>query len=308
MSEDKDNLNPFSESMVTAPPTALVASEQQRAIAEVQAQLIIARGNPRDVKNAVDMILMDCTRLALAEEAEYQYAKGGKDIVGPSIRLAETIARRWGNLECGVKELSRHGDVSECAAYAWDLETNFRDVKVFQVRHWRDTKSGGYAITDQREIYERIANDGARRKRACLLAVVPGDVVDAAVSQCRVTLATKVEVTPERIKSMLEKFAGLGVKKEQIEKRIQRHIEALTPPLMLQLGRIYNSVKDGMSSKDDWFGEEPIQQPQRATTKNVKRVKATPDQPIDIESDDIPHPRKRDPQQPDAIGDAKPRF
>jgi hypothetical protein len=44
----------------------LVAVEQQRAIAEVQARMIIARANPRDPIGAVDRILNDCTRPSLA--------------------------------------------------------------------------------------------------------------------------------------------------------------------------------------------------------------------------------------------------
>ena len=39
-----------------------------------------------------------------------------------------------------------------------------------------------------------------------------------------------------------------------IEKRIQRRLEAMTPALMVQLGKVYNSLKDGMSVVSDWFG------------------------------------------------------
>lgn len=59
-------------------------------------------------------------------------------------------------MEAGVKELSRSNGVSECLAYAWDYETNYRDVRTFTVRHWRDTREGGYALKDERDIYERL--------------------------------------------------------------------------------------------------------------------------------------------------------
>ncbi len=162
--------------------------------------------------------------------------------------------RVWPSLRHGSTG-SRPG-VSECLAYAWDLETNFRDEKRFQVKHWRDTRSGGYAIKEERDIYELIANMGARRKRACLLAVIPGDVQDAAVKQCHVTLTTKAEVTPERIKAMLELFAQYNVTKEQIEKRIQRRLDSITPSLFVQLGKIANSLRDGMSKPEEWFEPE----------------------------------------------------
>lgn len=244
--------------IATRQQTGMVAIEQQRAAAEVQAAMMIARTNPRDEVHARDLILQDCTNPRLADAATYDYARGGTSIIGPSVRLAETMARRWGNLECGVKELSRGAGYSECMAYAVDLQTGFRDVKTFQVKHWRDTKAGGYPITDERDIYELTANMGARRKRACILAILPTDLVDEAVAQCEVTLTTKAEVTPERLAGLVEKFAVLGVSKEQIEKRIQRRLDAMTPALMVQLGKIYNSIRDEMSKPADWF-ESPAQ-------------------------------------------------
>lgn len=88
--------NPFGGDAAQAAAGALISAEQQKAIAEVQAALVMARVHPRDPRRAMDLILQDCMRPTLAEEATYQYARGGSDISGPSIRLAETIARRWG--------------------------------------------------------------------------------------------------------------------------------------------------------------------------------------------------------------------
>lgn len=245
--------SPFGHSMAASRSGGLISVEQQRAIAQVQAAMIVARSMPRDRKQALDLILQDCTDPDLAEDAEYEYSRGGSKISGPSIRLLETVARRWGNMESGIKEIARYDGYSEFEAFAWDMETNFRDSKVFQVKHWRDTKQGGYQLTDERDIYELGANMGARRKRACMEAVIPQDIVRQAAEQCQVTLKTKIEVTPELIEEMLDRFGKFGVSKEMIEKRIQRHITALTPGLAMQLKRIYNSLKDGMSQPTDWF-------------------------------------------------------
>ena len=96
-------LNPFrANAAVATTGGALVSVEQQRAIAEVQARMIIARSNPRDPILCMDLILQDCTRPSLAEGALYQYARGGSSISGPSIRLAESLARRWGNIASGI--------------------------------------------------------------------------------------------------------------------------------------------------------------------------------------------------------------
>ena len=73
-------------------------------------------------------------------------------------------------------------------AYAWDLETNTRQTKVFSVPHIRSTKKGNTVSEDPRDIYELVANQAARRVRACILGIMPGDVIDSAIAQCEQTL------------------------------------------------------------------------------------------------------------------------
>ena len=60
-------------------------------------------------------------------------------VKGPSIRAAETLAKYWGNIDFGIKELSQNLNThtSEVMAYAWDLETNTRQTKTFTVNHIR---------------------------------------------------------------------------------------------------------------------------------------------------------------------------
>lgn len=240
------------------PATSLATVEADRAVAEVRAAMVVAHAHPRDPLRALDLILSDCMRPRMAEGALYSYTRGGTEISGPSIRLAETIARRWGNIEAGVKEISRRDGYSECVSYAWDLETNARDIKTFQVRHWRDRKGGGgYVLTDERDIYETIANMGARRKRACIIAVVPPDIVEAAVEQCEKTLKTSADTSPEAMKKMVEAFAAFSVTREQIEKRIQRRLDTIQPAQVVSLKKIYASLRDGMSAPRDWFEMPP---------------------------------------------------
>lgn len=232
----------------------LMGVAQQREIAEVQSKLIVARMNARDKIKAQDRILAECTRVSLAEKALYSYARGGSEITGESIRLAEVMAQNWGNFEFGIRELDQRDGESTVEAYAWDLETNVSQRKTFQVPHLRYTKSkGNVKLSDPRDVYEMVANQGARRMRACILGVIPGDVREAAVKQCEETLNNKVKITPELIQSLLTKFSEFNVSKEMIEKRIQRHIEAITPGHVFHLGKIYNSLKDGMSGSDEWF-------------------------------------------------------
>jgi hypothetical protein len=238
-------------------PGALAQTDQQRAIAEVQAAMMIARANPRDQKEAIDRILIACQRQRLAEAAVYSYSRGGSEISGPSIRLAEALAQNWGNIQFGIREIEQRGGESTVQAFAWDVETNVKREMVFTVPHVRHTKRGSYKLDDPRDIYEMVANNGARRLRSCILAVIPGDVVDMAVEQCEVTMRAKADTSPEAIQKMLAAFEGLGVTQQQIEARIQRRLDAIQPAQVVALKKIYASLRDGMSQPVDWF--EPLQ-------------------------------------------------
>lgn len=233
---------------------AIVARESQ----ETQAMVAVAQRFPRNPMKSMDRILQACTRQGLAESSVYQYQRGGTDISGPSIRLAEAIAQSWGNIQFGYREVNRGENngvgFSEVEAFAWDLETNTRKPAQFIVKHWRDKKNGGgYALKDERDIYELIANLASRRVRNCILALIPGDVVDAAVRQCDLTMKASADVTKESIQKMIDVFAEFGVTKKNIEQRIQRRIDSITPALMVQMKKIFASLRDGMSSPSDWF-------------------------------------------------------
>ncbi len=269
------NINPFATSLAPRQPDhgALAASDQQRSIAEVQAAMIIARANPRDQRRSMDNILNACTRPSLAESALYSYSRGGTDITGPSIRLAEAMAQSWGNLQFGIREMSQANGESTVQAYAWDVESNTRREVVFQVPHLRFTRAGSKKLEDPRDIYELVANQGARRLRACILAVIPGDVTEAATKQCEVTLHASADTSPESIKKIADAFGALGVTRAQLEARIQRRLESIQPAQVVALKKIFSSLRDGMSGVADWFPVIASQEEQDAATR-TEAIKA----------------------------------
>src|SRR5499427_9232195 len=250
-----ENLNPFATAPIAARPGGELAATTgaAREIAEVQSAMVMARRFPRDEMTVMDRILQACTRPSLAEGALYEYARGGTDIRGPSVRLAECIAQYWGHLDFGWRVLEERPGATKVQTFAWDMQTGTRCQMVFDVVHERQAGGARKTLHDPRDIYEHVANAASRRLRACILRVVPGDVVEAAVKQCEKTLTTKVEVTPERITTMLTQFADYGVTKGMVEKRLQRRVEAITPGMMVQLGKVYTSLRDGMSQPGDWF-------------------------------------------------------
>ena len=296
-------------------------TEQARAIAETQAAMVVARMNPRDEKIAFDRIINACARISLAERAVYSYPRGGQEITGPSIRLAEAVAQNWGNLQWGLRELSRDRDQSTVQAFAWDLETNTKREITFTVALKRDTKRGSYALTDNRDIYELVANQGARRMRACLLSLIPGDVIDSAIRQCQFTLECEINKTPDVLKRTLDAFAPFGVTKAMIEKRFGRHFESLGAGQIVLLRNIYASLRDGFGVVADYFEpEEPKEQaklesqPQNVNNALKAKLNARIQQP---QVQPIPQPQPMpqtqqtqqvEPQRVDLDADDNPPF
>lgn len=232
--------------------TEMMISRQAQ---EVQAAMVIAKKFPRDEVDSFNRILRSCQRKSLAESAMYEYPRGGTKVTGPSIRLAEAMAQNWGNLDFGITELEQRNGESQVMAYAWDLETNTRQVKIFSVPHVRSTKKGNVTLTDPRDIYEMVANQGARRLRSCILGIIPGDVVDAAVSECQKTLTTgNNEPLIDRVRKGIKMFEDkFSVTQEMIEKYIGCKSEAFSENDMVRLNNVYRSLKDGMAKREDFF-------------------------------------------------------
>lgn len=270
--------NPFAKAAPDHLSAGAVAIESERAVAEAQGRLLIAKRFPRDQARAFAAAMDACRRPSLAEVAIYRFPRGGQSVEGPSIRLAEEMARCWGNIAYGLRELSRRHGESEMEAFAWDQETNVISTQTFTVRHMRDKRGGAEALKDERDIYEVTANMGARRLRARILAVLPPDLVDAAVEQCQRTLRDgSQKPLADRIREMTQAFVRFGVTAEMLTARLGRSLDTATPEDVDEMRGIFQSIKDGASGPRDWFSPKGEQQSQQPAAKLDALEKAIAD-------------------------------
>ena len=234
------------------------AIEQSRAVAEVQAAVVVAQQCPRNVSRAVASIRDACRQKALAERAFFRYARSGSQISGASIHLAREVARCWGNVQYGIAELSRDHDLrqSEMIAFAWDVETNTRTSNTFIVPWSRDTRQGARALVDLRDVYENNANMGARRVREAIFAVVPAWFSELAQDVADETL-TKAE--PDKpfevvVADMVRAYADEhGVSVDQLEEKVGRPSARWTPHDVAQLRVVFMSLRRQEVSREDEF-------------------------------------------------------
>lgn len=237
-----------------------VAIEASRAIAEAQGKLVIAKRFPRNEVEAYAKAMQACQRPSMAAKAFYSFPRGGQTVAGPTIRFAEELARCWGNIDYGIKELSQDDGKSEMQAYAWDLETNAQSVQNFTNPHQRektDKKTRTTVmenLTSQRDIYENNANMATRRLRARILAILPSWFVEDAVEECKRTIAGQNDLPLiDRVKKMVVQFNKIGVTQEQIELRLKKKIDAMNADDFTEFVGIYNAIKGGESKIADWF-------------------------------------------------------
>lgn len=236
-----------------------VAIEASRAIAEAQGKLVIAKKFPRNEIAAYAKAMEACQRPTMAAKAFYSFPRGGQVVEGPTIRFAEELARCWGNIDYGIKELSQDDGKSEMQAYAWDLETNAQSVQNFTNPHQREQGKKMVALTSQRDIYENNANMATRRLRSRILAILPSWFVEDAITECKKTLAGQSDVPLiDRVKKMVVQFAKLGVTQEQIERRLKKKIDTMNADDFTEFIGIYNAIKQGESKIADWFEAEKV--------------------------------------------------
>ena len=251
----------------------------------LQAGYVMAARRPRNQHEAYQRIIEACKRQGLAEESSYLFARGGTQITGASIRLLEAIFTCWGNVQSGVIELEQANGESQMMAFAIDLETNCYDSKIFTVKHERYSRTDGITkLADPTDIYLHVANFAARRKRTCMEAIIPRDIVDAALEQCDKTLKTgHSEPLADRVRKMVAAFADQGVTVEMLERRLQHKLSAVIEQEMVLLRKIFTAIKDGIGKREDYFEVGAAPKPAKFDKKDMGGTTGTKE-PVEDEA------------------------
>ena len=237
------------------------AVEQSRAAAEVHAAVVVAQQVPRSVPVALEQMRESCEQIALAERAFFRFSRGGSQVSGASVHLARELARCWGNVQYGVSELRRDDDegFSEMQAWAWDVQTNTRSTQTFVVPHRRDTKGGAKKLVDMRDVYENNANNGARRLRETIFAILPPWFVEEAKDLCSKTITSGGgKPLDMRVADAIRAFGGIGVSAEQLETKLARKRDRWTEHDIAQLTVVFKSLQRGEVRIEDEFPAEHV--------------------------------------------------
>lgn len=248
----------MNEIQLAEPRSEATKVEQSRAVAEVAAAVRVALEFPRTETTARDAMVALCGRTAVAERAFYEVPNRG---AGMSIHIARELARIWGNVDYGVRELNRDdtAGMSEMQAWAWDQQTNVRSTRSFLVPHERMKGGRRQKLGDLSDIYLNNQNIGSRAVRECIFSIVPDWFLAEAEQVLKRTLREgEGESLPVRIDKAVEKFSELDITVAQLVARVGRPVEKWEAKDLVTLTRIYMTISvDGIPARE-YFPEQPV--------------------------------------------------
>ena len=262
----------------TLAPAATIGNvaAASRQFAEVKGAIQLAREFPRDEIQAFKRMRRTCSRAAFADDALYAFPRGDSIVSGASIRLIEELVRCYRNIDYGFRIMEMRDDRSLVEAFAWDVENNIKARREFWVLHIRETKSGSYPLTSPRDIYELCANMAQRRVRACVEEMLPVDLLEESKILCKKAMAGG-DTLPlgDRVRNMVVAFSEIGVDEDMLEQRLGHPLKAVVVEELPKLKQVYNSIKDGLAKREDFFTVPGVDAPAKDSSNEQKKQEPT---------------------------------
>lgn len=252
-----------------------------RAVTKTRDRMLLAREYPRDEELAQQRILATCKRASFAEIAIYEKPQGTGFIKGPSVRLAEEIARQWGNFDTGFKIIKHDAEGALVEVFAWDLQTNTCKQDEIYVSFKKYTKKTGlYLENKPDEQYKMVGSMASKALRNAILKTIPRDITESAYDACEATLSRVTDLKPT-ISRLILAWADKGITQAQLEKFTGKKIMDLDQNDVGRLRSTFIAIKDGdmelsefealINAKDD-EKEEPAKGAKARQQKNAAKA------------------------------------
>jgi len=249
--------------------------------AEVDTQISTAKRFPRSIGQVKkDMLSFATLDQETAESCFYSLPRGGKNIQGPSVRLAEIAVACYGNLRAGVRviETVSTGDAPHVVlqAVCHDLEKN-TCVTIEKRRRIVGKKSKNGAI-DEDDINLACNAGSAIAFRDCVFKVVPGALIKPVYEQAKAVAIGDAKTLSERRERAVAAFGKMGVKLDKILPTLgKKSLEEIDLADLETLFGLHTAIKDGHTTIDEAF---PAVTPKATESKLFKKA----------EDKDIPSP------------------
>lgn len=218
---------------------------------EVEAQLDAAHKHPRSIK----AFLNEAGTLAtlnqdIAEMCIYSVPRGGKQITGPSVRMAEICASSYGNLHIGARVVDIEDKQIVAQGVAWDLQKNLRVT--MEVRRSIVNKHGKRFNDDMINTTGNAAASIALRN--AIFRVVPRAYVDSLFARVRKVAVGDLKTLADRRKDVIDRLQKMNVPVERIYAKLGKaSIEDVGLEDVELLVGLGTSLKSGDVTIDEAF-------------------------------------------------------
>lgn len=216
MAEEKQQPDDVTVEPVTDAAISLITK------AEIDMQIATAHAFPRShAKFLRDVMSLATLTPEIAESCIYALPRGGKDIEGPSIRLAEMVASSYKNLRTGARVIFNDGKHVTAQGIVHDLEGNImhtEEVRRSILQHeWKNGIKTGRMVTmneDMQTITGRAACAIAYRN--AIFKVVPAALIQDVIDRVKEIIRGTAETLGVRRKKAIKYFTDLKISPETI--------------------------------------------------------------------------------------------
>ncbi len=300
MSTEMQTFEGSRELAVTSETASTVLAAQAKAL--VEARMTVALKFPRNEDDVRQKLLKECKRPSFASVAIYSKPVGGKQIQGPSIRFAETAVRCMKNLDVQTPTIYDDESKRILRVTVIDMESNTaysQDLMIEKTVERKQLKKGQTAISSRLNSYGETVHliqaneDELLTKQAALvskairtlgLRLVPGDLIDEALSMIRQTMQNEDAQDPDAAKRRLfDAFADLGVNAKQLITYLGHEAQKLSPKELENLRGIYTALKNAETTWAEIMESKGQPEGEQTKPSNLKEhlSKKPKDAPID---------------------------
>jgi hypothetical protein len=188
-------------------------------------------------------------------------AGGGQDYVsGPSIKLANNVAREFGNCVTEVREIDV-GDAFVFYARFTDIETGFSMERAYRQRKGQVT----IKTRDPDRALDQVYQIGQSKAIRNVIVNALGIYCDYAFEEAQNSLVEKIgkDLAGWREKT-IKGLAKLAIAPERVERVVGRSAKDWLAPDIAQVVAMCKTIVDGMANADDLF--PPIEASPAATS------------------------------------------
>lgn len=228
---------------------SLALSDVDRA--SIDMQIATAKQYPRVVskslKEAMDLATLD---EETAASMFYSLPRGGKQLEGPSARLAEVMAYAWGNLRIDADIVAEERTTVTAQGTCFDLEKNVA-IRVRVKRRITD-KNGKRFNEDMIGVTQNAAISIALRNS--VFKVVPRAFVDRIYAAAREASIGKAGTLSQKRQNAMAWFAKAGVKPEEVFAVLEvKDLDDVGTEELITLRGIMSAIKDGQATVETVF-------------------------------------------------------